>query len=132
MKTLGGVDQDAELPPASWTLAAELACASPAVDEDIRTAVTALLPAGAWTEHLAGAIADSVFIAMLYAHRRRGAGAICLQCYRRTAGLLPPKPSCAEPASPCGWSYFLVERSAPPIATLPSATTVIQIYLFHE
>ena len=132
MQAADEVDRDTGPRPAGWTLAAELACAAPVDDEGFGAAVAALLPAGTWATHLAGAIADSVFMAVLHAQHRRGSGAICLQCYRRATGALPPELPCAALASPCGWSFFLVERSAPPTAILAAATAVIQIYLFHE
>ena len=101
----------------------ELCLAASPTGDAIRAAVAALLPAGPWTQQLAPAITEAVLMAVFYAHARRRARTIRIQCFLRQTGATPPA---------CGLSFFLVESGAAPAGSHPPAEAVVQIYLFHE
>jgi hypothetical protein len=123
-------------PMPAWTLLAELLLAGPFVEDAIECAVAALVPRGPWAPLLYRSLADAVAIAILYMQHRRGTRRVHLQCYQLRHDREPPQPSHSSvpelaqcipvPAAPCGWSFFLVEKS------LQADEAVVQIYLFHE
>lgn len=114
---------------------AEQSFAGPFVDEAIQLAVAALIPPGPWTPLLHRSVADSAVAAILYMQHESGTRRVQLECYRQC---------CSAPETPCGWSFFLIEKSAAgsscflPLAPgvqcacdSPSSEAVVQIYLFH-
>jgi hypothetical protein len=119
----------------AWTLVAEQSFAGPFVDDAIQRAVAALIPPGPWTPLLHRSVAESAVAAILYMQHRSGTRRVQLECYQQC--------SCA-PATPCGWSFFLIDKSAAassccqPLAPdtqrdvdSEAGQPVVQIYLFH-